>query len=99
MFNIQPRMYPKKNITPKEHYQQRRHKLIVEIIRADKTDIKRIITLQEKYFAVTEYEEKRLGRPKNEWWYHALHEYWERIRYCVRDTYNEKLILLIKDRA
>ena len=43
------------------------------------------VTIKDKDFGMQEYDKRRQGRPRFEWWKHALVEYWDRIWYCTED--------------
>ena len=56
--------------------------MVMDIINATKGDCQKEVTMREKGTVQAEHWRKRAGRPKNEWWKHALTEYWRYL--CIR---------------
>jgi len=68
---------PEKRIIPiSEYYEQQRRKLIIAVLRSPQTDPITDICVDKSTLKLKDYETRRVGRPRFNWWIHGLHNYW-----------------------
>ena len=71
-----------------EAYETKRRMVTLGIIKQRNTNDPKIkITMQRDTLALTEYNKKRVGRPKNVWWHYALVELWQWIGLKKNSSY------------
>ena len=58
---------------------------MANILNEEEGDMMKRVRVRGKDFGMHEYDKRRQGRQRFEWWKHALVEYWDRIWYCVED--------------
>ena len=59
-----------------EYYEKQRKKLLIEILNGNEDDPTGHFIKQGNNLALIEYNKKRSGRPKYNWYLHALEKYW-----------------------
>ena len=68
----------KKEIIPiSEYYEQRRRKLIAEIVMSTDGDPIGDICVDRNTLRLKDYGTRRVGRPRNNWWNCGIKQYWE----------------------
>ena len=72
------RFRKRKQIIPMgECYENIRRHLLIRILSADPQDPIRAICVGEDMWDLKEYDTKRVGRPRNNWWMEGMRKYWE----------------------
>ena len=90
-----------------EYYDAQRMKTISQIIhKKDEEDTRVSITFNKDTLQITEYNTKRIGRPKFAWWIYALDDLWQKYkitnethRYTPMDLDNPAHLEIIKQVA
>ena len=69
---------PKKHIIPiSDYYELQRRKLVVAILNEDQDNPITDICINKATLELKSYDERRVGRPRHNWWSFGLKQYWE----------------------